>query len=292
MTKALYIFSFLILAHFTSFSQNSVNDYKYIIIPNRFDFLKEKDQYQINSIAKFLFNKYGYTAFMQDEKLPEDLYSNKCLGLTADVVKQSAFLQTKLRIDLIDCNGNIIESSKIGQTREKEYAKAYNIALRNAFETFQYSGYKYKPNAEILAKSTSNATSSSNVNEQEEITRLKEEIKSLKDDKVEATAVIPATTAVVVSKEINKEEVPKEKAASKLDTKELKSTVLYAQAIENGFQVVDSTPKVVMILLPTGAKDVFSVKDKNAIVFKKDNQWIYSENDGKDVKESILQLKF
>src|SRR5690606_25059413 len=102
------------------------------------DFLKEKDQYQINSITKFLFNKYGYTAFMQDEDLPEDLRNNKCLGLTVDVVKENALLKTKLRIDLRDCNGTVIQSSKIGETREKEYAKAYNYALRDAFETFQY----------------------------------------------------------------------------------------------------------------------------------------------------------
>ena len=292
MTKALYIFSFLIVAHFTSFSQNSVNDYKYIVVPNRFDFLKEKDQYQINSITKFLFNKYGFTAFMQDEELPEDLYNNKCLGLTADVVKESAFLKTKLRIDLIDCNGKVIQSSKFGETREKEYAKAYNIAVRNAFETFQYMGYVYKPNADILAKSPSNVTKTVSAKEQEEIAKLKEEIKTLREDKTESVAiVVPAVVVAEATKDPVKSGISKE-TPSKGESNVLKSDVLYAQAIENGFQVVDSSPKVVMILLPTGAKDVFSVKDKNAIVFKKENKWIYSENDGKEVTEIILNIKF
>ena len=44
------------------YSQSNLNDYKYIIVPNKFDFLKEKDQYQLNSLAAFLFNKYGFLA--------------------------------------------------------------------------------------------------------------------------------------------------------------------------------------------------------------------------------------
>ncbi len=290
MTKAFYIFSFLIVAHFNVFSQDNVNDYKYIIVPTHFDFLKERDQYQINSITKFLFNKYGYIAFMQDEEFPDDLKNNRCLALTADLIKDSAFLKTKMHIDLKDCNGKIIKSSKTGETREKEYAKAYNFALRDAFETFQYLGYTYQPNAAILAKSLEVPVSVSE-KEQAEIKRLKEEIKSLKDEKVEIVEVAPSVESK--KKEVKGDEIfPKETTSKKLEIKDLNTEVLYAQAIENGFQIVDSTPKVIMILMPTGAKDVFTVKDKNAIVFKKENQWIYSENNGKEVKESILNIKF
>ncbi len=292
MTKAFYIFSFLIIAHFSSFSQSSINDYKYIIVPTQYDFLKQKDQYEINSLTKFLFNKYGYTAYLQDEEFPEDLNNNRCLGLTTDVVKENAFLKTKLRIDLKDCNGNVVHSSKIGETREKEYSKAYNFALRDAFETFQYLGYAYQPNSAILSKASSQTSTSVSAKEQDEIARLKEEIKTLKEDKVETVEVEKPMVETKKTVESKKQELPKEVVVTKVETNELKSEVLYAQSLDNGFQVVDSTPKVVMILLPTGAKDVFSVKDKNAIVFKKENQWIYSENDGKNVNETIINIKF
>src|SRR5690606_1343201 len=140
----------------------------------------------------------------------------------------------------------------------------YNYALRDAFETFQYMGYVYQPNANILAKASTQTTAS--VEEQKEIARLKEEIKSLKEEKVESVEVIQPVVVIPVIEESTKGEISKESNVAKSDVKEIKSEVLYAQSIENGFQIVDSTPKVVMTLLPTAAKDVFTVKNKNAIV--------------------------
>lgn len=292
MNKIYILVSLFFVSYATSFSQKSINDYKYIIIPNQFEFLKEADQYQINSLTKFLFNKYGYTAFLNTEELPQDLRFNECLALTADVVKESGFLKTKLRIDLKDCNGTVIESSQVGETREKEYAKAYNIAIRSAFETFRNMDYKYQPNKAILAKAITQPSSNESLKEKEEIDRLKEEIKSLKETKVEVVEVVNPIMEVTEVKEPLKNSTSENKADSTTATKPSTSEVLYAQALDNGFQIVDSTPKVIMILYTTAAKDVFTVKDKNAIVFKKENQWIYSENDGKDTKETVLNIKF
>ena len=39
------------------FAQKSVNNYKYIVVPHQFEFLRSPDQYQLNSLAKFLFEK-------------------------------------------------------------------------------------------------------------------------------------------------------------------------------------------------------------------------------------------
>ena len=292
MNKIYILVLLFFVSYATSFSQKSINDYKYIIIPNQFEFLKEADQYQINSLTKFLFNKYGYTAFLNNEELPQDLRFNECLALKADVVKESGFLKTKLRIDLKDCNGTVIKSSQVGETREKDYAKAYNMALRSAFETFQNMGYKYQPNEAILAKAITQPSSNESIKEKEEIDRLKEEIKSLKETKVEVVEVETPIVKITEVKEPLKNIISGNKADIATDIKPSTSEVLYAQALDNGFQIVDSTPKVIMILYTTAAKDVFTVKDKNAIVFKKENQWIYSENDGKDIKETVLNIKF
>ena len=272
------------MTHVTIWSQSSINDYKYVIIPTQYEFLKEKDQYQINSLTKFLFNKYGYEAYMQDENLPVDLQNNRCLGLLADVVKDGGLFKTKLKIDLKDCNGNIIVSSQTGETREKEYSKAYNLALRDAFTTFQAMDYSYQPNKTIqVKKANSNAIADSS--EQEEIDRLKNELKALKEAKKE-------------NAEIEKIEVAPTMAI-KQDSKQIESVVakesfkvLYAQFIENGFQLVDSTPKVVMVIISTGANDVFMVKDQKAIVYKKDGKWWYSKTDGDQVDLTELNIKF
>ena len=83
----------LILLFSTSvFAQKSINQYKYVIVPQKFDFVKKPDQYKTSSLTKFLFNKYGFTAFLEDEQFPQDLQNNRCLALVGNVVDASKML--------------------------------------------------------------------------------------------------------------------------------------------------------------------------------------------------------
>ena len=68
--------------------------------------------------------------------------------------------------------------------------------------------------------------------------------------------------------------------------------VLYAQPIKNGYQIVDTTPKIVMILLETAKSDLFLVKDQDAMVYKEDGKWFISKNDGGKVSVKALNIKF
>src|SRR5690606_15829178 len=173
------------------FSQASLNDYKYIIIPKKYEFLKEADQYQINSLTKFLFNKYGFQAFMEGEEYPEDLNKDRCLALTSDVIKESAFLKTKLQIALKNCNGLTVYTTKIGETREKEFARAYNEALRDAFQELETIGYTYTPTSNRPTNSLPVAKTETRTEVAEEIQQLREEIQSLKEEKkAEAATVV------------------------------------------------------------------------------------------------------
>ena len=47
-----------------------------------------------------------------------------------------------------------------------------------------------------------------------------------------------------------------------------------------------------MVLFNTSAKDVFMVKDKNAIVHRDGDLWIYYENNGVDEIKKTLTIKF
>ncbi|HET8837617.1 MAG TPA: hypothetical protein VFM82_01325, partial [Flavobacteriaceae bacterium] len=69
--------------------EKSPNDYKYVIVPKKFDFLTENDQYKLNSLTEFLFEKYGFTAILEGEKFPDDLIKNPCSALNADVHSDS-----------------------------------------------------------------------------------------------------------------------------------------------------------------------------------------------------------
>ncbi len=84
----------------------------------------------------------------------------------------------------------------------------------------------------------------------------------------------------------------KESEEKEVSLKQNSESIYYAQAIENGFQLVNSEPKIVMVLLNTAAENVFIVKDKSAIVFKEDGFWYYSENNGKLVEKKSLNIKF
>ncbi len=283
MSKFYFFMVLCCFANSNSFSQDSVNDYKYIIVPAEYEFLKEADKYQLNSLTKFLFNKYGYTAYLTTDTFPSELRNGGCLGLVVDLVNESNILKTKLRMDLKDCTGKIIMSSGMGESREKKYEVAYNLALRDAFKTYQQFNYSYKPNDIVLARSKSTDQMSDIVaaSEQEEINRLKEELKALKEE----TAQNTSQETVEVVQDSKKEVVTPKVTTSTTE-------VLYAQAIDNGYQLVDSTPKVVMVLMATGATDVYTVNGKRGIVFKKNNQWLYSENDGSQVIETVLNIKF
>ncbi|WP_460218256.1 hypothetical protein [Psychroserpens sp. MEBiC05023] len=305
MTKLRYLLIFFLVAQTFINAQTSINDYKYIIIPKQFEFQKSEDQYQLNSLTKFLFNKYGYTAFFEDESVPSDFNQNRCLGLKSDVKKvKGSFLKTKIQIDLKDCKGNVVMSSQIGSTKEKDYTKAYNIAIREAFQTFQFFDYKYVPNDAIINESpASEAMAISEEKErkaQQEIERLKKEVEALKDKpKLEDVAKQPKQVEVIeepkkiIKVEKNKVKEAVESLEGTLEAVEtIKNDMLYAQPIKVGFQVVDTEPKRVMILLHTGVTDTYIVQGKDAIVYKKDSHWMYAENSGESLIVKGINLKF
>ncbi|OUR91378.1 hypothetical protein A9Q87_10480 [Flavobacteriales bacterium 34_180_T64] len=271
MNKLLFLFVIVFICNFNAYSQKNINNYKYIIVPTSFDFLKGKDKFQLNSLTEFLFNKYGYTAIMQDETLPEDLNGNRCLALYANVHKlKGGLLKTKIQIDLLDCNEQLVHSSRIGETREKNYSKAYNLALRDAFVTYQGLSYTYQP-------------IKSSVNSQNNQIDIKQPV-SEKDDSKPVVVV-----AAIPQKKVESEVVMTSSPTT--NTNEI-IEVLYAQPIDNGFQIIDTTPKKVMILYYSGIPDTFIVKDRDAIVYKKGDLWILSENNGSTLKEEVVNLKF
>ncbi|WP_282032159.1 hypothetical protein [Winogradskyella eximia] len=261
LKKIVFTVSFILIS-FYGIAQKNINNYKYIILPTSFEFSKSEDQYQLNSLLKFLFNKYGYEAYFGNDDLPQDLIGNRCLALNAEALKgKGGIFKTKLEIELKDCFGNIVMTSQEGQSREKEYKKAYTEALREAFETFQNFDYKYVSDKETLVETS------------------KPKVKNVKQQMIE----VDTPKEVITAKETKVEEVL---------TADNLSDLHYAQEIDNGYQLVNSEPRIVMILLSTAAENVFMVKGKNAIVFKEDGFWYYSENNGKLEERKSMNIKF
>lgn len=122
------------------FSQ-SLNDYKAVVIPLKYDFMRSDNQYRLATLTKFNLNKVGFEAFYANESGSESY--NRCDLLYIDVVKENGFLVTKLYITFKDCYGKIVFTSDVGRSKTKEYELAYAEALNQAFMSVNALNYKY-----------------------------------------------------------------------------------------------------------------------------------------------------
>ncbi|WP_296316936.1 hypothetical protein [Winogradskyella sp. UBA3174] len=253
--KKLIILSLVLCFSFQVESQVSngseINNYKYVVVPLKFSFLKGENTYRLNTLTKYLFKQNNFSAFYDKEKLPEDLFKDRCLAIYSDVEDvKGGFKKTKLQVTFTDCYGNLIFTSDVGSSGENKHEVAHQEALRDAFSTFAIKTYKYSPRITDVAVE-------------------KETVKTL--DKKPKKEIVETIEGLVNTPD---------------------SQAFYAQKIDNGYQLVDADPKIVMILLATSAADVYLVKDKNAIVYKENDKWIYSENLQTSIKKEEIRIKF
>ena len=237
-----------LLVSFIGFSQ-TINDYKAVIVPLKYDFLKTENQYRLATMTKSNLIKAGFQAFYTNEEIPAE-YADRCQLLYVDVKRDNGFLVTKLFVVFKDCYGKEVYTSEMGKSKEKDYELAYRESLDLAFVSVNKLHYKYSGNA--VSGSTK--------------------------------AVANVSTAVVASNNVA--------ATPVADISD--PNLLYAQPTENGFQLIDKTPRVVMKLLKTSRPDSFiAIKDGiQGSLNAKDNQWFfeYYQND-KLVSEKI-SVKF
>ncbi|PTR01602.1 hypothetical protein C8P68_101838 [Mucilaginibacter yixingensis] len=256
-----YILIFCLFLFSSAFAQTSINNYKYVIVPERFSFLKEADQYSLNSMTKQLLENKGFTVFFDNNELPAEIANNKCQVLSADVAEKSNMFTTKLTLTLKDCRGNIVFTSKVGTSREKDYNTGYNLALRDAFSSLDQVSYTYNG-------------SNGNVNQT-----------------AAATTVVPTPSSVTVKPAAAT--VPPVTPVVQPATNQEGKT-LYAQAIPNGYQLIDTTPKKVLTILKTSSENYFIASNDtvNGIVLKVNDEWFFEYyNNGKLVSEKLL-VKF
>lgn len=242
------IILFLLLISGTGFSQEkSINNYKYVIIPEKFDFLKEPNQFNLNELVKMVFEKYGFEVYIASQKLPEELALDKCEALYGDLVSDSGLMNTTLYLTMTDCNGKVLFTSQKGKSKQKEYRKAYTEALRGASKSLETLNYKYEGKDRNITK--------------------------------------PANELKPPS---NRQDV------APLAQNTINDTPLYAQPITNGYQLVDSTPKVVLRLYKTSNPDSFTAVTEgiNGIVFKKGNDWIFEYYLNDELVSQKLDIKF
>lgn len=147
----------------TARSQNTLNHYKYVLVPERFGIFKQDDQYGINTLTKSLLESVGFTSFMTTDVLPAEIINNKCSALNVELVEKRKFLSTSLILLLKDCQGNIVYKSDEGISREKEWNTVYRDALRKAFVSLSAVQYKYDSSGAMQATQPASGTSPATV---------------------------------------------------------------------------------------------------------------------------------
>ena len=252
MKKTFTIASFLLVAY--CFSQ-SVNDYKAVIIPLKYDFQKEENQYRLQTFIKMNLSSAGFQAFYSNEMIPPEL-NDRCKLLTVDLIKESSFLVTKLDVVLKDCYGAAIFKSEQGKSREKNFEDAYFEALNFAFKSIFALEYKY--NNSIITDLKPTVISSIFAGEN------------------------PAYSVNVEKKNSNQQEL-------KNDT-----SLLYAQATAYGYQLIDSVSKVVMKVFKTSNPASYMASKGNiqGVLVSKENRWFFEYYQNDQLVSENLNIKF
>ena len=142
------IILFILISNYT-FSQTT-NDYEYVFVPAKFSIFKEKDKYRTSTNTKLLLQKYGFKSFFITDSIPLEIANTNCKKLYADLVNDNNFFITKVKIVLKDCQDKIVYETDFGTSREKDYATAYNQALREAGKSFDKLNYKYQPSQKSM----------------------------------------------------------------------------------------------------------------------------------------------
>lgn len=126
----------------TVVSAQSVNDYKYVLVSDQYDFQKSENSYRLNEFMAFELKKYGFDTYRLSESLPEDLNQERCKALSLKI-EESGLLKSKMVASLENCFGKVLFTTKVGQSKAKSFDRAYMEAVRSAFKSFEELNYVY-----------------------------------------------------------------------------------------------------------------------------------------------------
>jgi hypothetical protein len=260
----------------STYAQNELNNYKYIIVPKQFDAFKSQNQYQTSTLVKFLLVEQGFNV-VYDDALPPELSNNRCIGLNATLDDTSNMFSTKVALVLKDCNSKEVFTTIDGFSKEKEYKEAYNEAIKKAFVSFKGYEYNYHSPQKTKQLPLSLNNERENVYEKNE-----EEVRVLKER--------------MAQRDLEEKETPKISFANDVQNVEVKSNdVFYAQEISNGYQLVDKTPKITMKIQKTSQPNIYlgeEVNGKSGLVYTKNGQWFFEYYEGEKLMSKNLNIKF
>jgi hypothetical protein len=146
--KQLLLFLFIITSFFANAQEALLNQYKYIVVNNQYEFQNDANEYSFNELIVFELKKHNFKAFRNSEVLPADMNRGECNALQLKVDK-SGTLRIYMVMELVDCTGTVVFTSKKGVGTTKSNDKAYFEAIRDAMTSFDEVDYEYRPKAVV-----------------------------------------------------------------------------------------------------------------------------------------------
>lgn len=279
-------FCLLIVLTFSYGLQAQFNDYKYVIVPKNFVGFKYENQYKTSTLIKYLFQQKGFNVFY-DDNLPQDLNSNRCLGLLVQLNHRSTMFATIASLTLKDCDNKEVFVTMEGKSKSKDYTIGYKEAISYAFYSINGISYNYKP----AAQSTQEPMPVVAKNEEKELkeAKIEEQKKDLSVTNVNSNQtsaeIVPennAAAVVVATTEIT--------AVSDIEDPE----VWYAQQTPNGYQLVDSTPQIRLKVYRTSMPNIYiGVNEKvKGLVYNKESKWFFEYYVSDKLQIEEISIKF
>lgn len=278
------VLSIFLIVSFANELQAQFNDYKYIVVPKKFDGFNQENQYKTSTMVKHLFTQNGFTT-VYDDNLPEDLKTNRCLGLYASLDNKSSMFTTKATIMLKDCSQEQIFTTAQGRSKKKEYEASFKEAIENAFSSFNGISYKYQPKTQEQNAEPVTVSFKNDVKKVEEVTP-KVIDQSATEEEQSFESMEPET-----SSEYSIKDTPKTTTTSIMKTD---VSVLYAQELSNGYQLVDSTPRIRMKLLKSSSPNVYIAESGtiNGVVYTENGRWFFEYYNANELVTEELNIKF
>lgn len=116
-----FLVLFIAIFSTTSFAQKK----QAIIISSKYEFQKEKNSYNINNMLKAILVSNNYQVYFEDEVLPSEIAQNRCNALTGVLVDNSNMFLTKIRLQIKDCQNNLLFETAEVKSKEKDIQEGF-----------------------------------------------------------------------------------------------------------------------------------------------------------------------
>lgn len=272
------LFSIFLLSGYIGMSQGDLNNYKYIIVPTKFDAFKQENQYQTSTLIKYLLVENGFNA-VYDNALPLDLLSDRCLGLLLGLNDDSSMFTTKVSFTLKDCFSKEVLKTVEGSSKEKDFKTAYSEAIKASIKSsLSGAGYTYSPGNSSVPV----------------VVSYKDDVKKQEEQTVSDVKNVPSPPIVQQKATLEEQSYKSMEPVPSNITQANATSVLYAQAISNGFQLVDSTPKIKYRIYRSSQADVFLAEGDGhqGVVLNRGDNWYFEYYEGDQLMVQELSIKF